>query len=435
MPDAVPLIDLDLAPPHAPAEPAPLRRLPVPGRIPRILGVLAAVLLTMTAAVPPAPALDRVLSAGGTAAAAFTLGPDALFTATFGQNPDSEAGIRRYDLPGGTQAWATAVPQNVQSLSLEPQSGVLLARSGSDPRMVFLDAADGTVLWRLAEAGTSAVRLTGGRVLLRKDVPPDRMELKLADARTGTPLWTRMLAGYSELRDDTVGAGPPRRLYVIGYDGHVTTLNLADGRVLGSGDLGVRLRAEYNSDTDLDYTSVDVSGDELYLSRREGGRVSLAAYRLPALSPKWQVRGGALGTVYACGRILCMSDGHRLNGIDPDDGSLLWTAPAWSSAGLTPDGRLVAATWAEDPETAEIDPASGAVLRPLAHTFFVGDVELRGDTKLTGRTWVSITGGDGAPHTVGWLDTTAPYGCEADGPYLACPTIAGPTGVWRLPLT
>ncbi|MEV4706648.1 PQQ-binding-like beta-propeller repeat protein [Actinoplanes sp. NPDC049316] len=430
MPDAVPLIDLDLAPPPPRAEPALLRRRLAPPRAALIAALPAVLLLTMTAATPPAPALVPVLSAGGTAAAAFTLGPAALYTATFGQNPDSESGVRRYDLPGGAQVWATALPQNVQSLRLEPQSGVLLARSGSDPRMTFLDAADGTVLWRLAAPGISAVTMVGGKVLLRTDLAGDRMELKLADARTGAPLWTRTLDGNSELRDDALRGRPPRRIVVLGRDGHVTTLDLADGRVLGEGELGVRLPAEETSGT-----GVDVSGDEVYVSRRDEGRVSLTAYRLPALTLTWQVQGGLSGTVYDCGRVLCLADGRRVSALDRADGSVLWSSLAWGSAGPTRDGRLIAATGQDDPETAEIDPRSGVVLRPLGHTFFVGDAELRGDTTIPGRTWVRVTGSDGAAHTVGSLDTAAPYGCEASGPYLACPTTAGPTGVWRLPLT
>ena len=42
---------------------------------------------------------------------------------------------------------------------------------------------------------------------------------------------------------------------------------------------------------------------------------------------------------------------------------------------------------------------------------------------------------DGPPHPVGTVDVAAPFGCEAGGRYLACPTTAGPTKVWRLPLT
>lgn len=434
VPDAVPLIDLDVVPPHPPDDPPPRPSQLVPPRAVVLVGVLAAVLLTMAGAAPPAPAMVPVLSAGGTAAAAFKLGPDALYTATYGQNPNSESGVRRYDLSTGAQAWATAVPQNVQALTLDAEAGVLLARSGSDPRMTFLDAAGGDVLWHLESPGTSAVVLAGGKVLLRTDLAVD-MELKLVDARTGAALWRRVVDGRSELRDDTSDTGPPRRIVVIGQDGHVIALDFADGRVLGEGELGVRLPAEAGSGFLPDYAGVDVAGDQLYVSRRADGQVSLTAYRLPALTPEWRARGGPVGTVYDCGRVLCISDTRWVTGLDRADGSVLWSDPAWVTAGATRDGRLVASTQAEDPEVVELDPFSGKVLRRLGHTFFVGGVQLRGDTEIAGRTWVSVTGGNGTERTVGSLDTAAPYGCEAAGAYLACPTIPGPTGVWRLPLT
>ena len=428
------LIDLDVMPPRPPAEPAPLRERLRPPRPAIVLAVLIAVLLTMAGAVPPEPAMIPVLSAGGTAAAAFELGPDALYTASFGQNPNNESGVRRYDLRTGVPAWAAAVPQNVQALTLDAESGVLLARSGSDPRMTFLDAAGGDLLWHLESPGTSAVVLAGGRVLLRTDRGRD-MELKVADARTGAALWQRILDGRSELRDDAFGAGPPRRIVVVGHDGHVTSLDFADGRVLGEGDLGVRLPAESGGSGLPDYAGVDVAGDRLYVSRRADGRVSLSAYRLPALTLDWRATGGPVGTVYDCGPVLCISDTRWVTGLDRADGSVLWSDPEWVAAGATRDGRLVASTQAENPEVVELDPFSGKVLRRLGHTYFVGDVQLRGDTKIAGRTWVSVTGSDGAARTVGSLDTAAPYGCEAEGAYLACPTTPGPTGVWRLPLT
>ena len=39
------------------------------------------------------------------------------------------------------------------------------------------------------------------------------------------------------------------------------------------------------------------------------------------------------------------------------------------------------------------------------------------------------------PHPVATVDVSAPYGCVPGGRYLACPTTAGPTKVWRSPLT
>ncbi|MEV8505168.1 PQQ-binding-like beta-propeller repeat protein [Actinoplanes sp. NPDC051475] len=432
MPDAVPLIDLDVAPPRPTAEPGALHRQLVPPRPVLVLGVLAAVLLGPAAAAPPGPGMVPVLAAGGgTPAAAFTLGPSALYTATFGQNPNSESGVRRYDLPAGIQSWATAVPQNVQALTLDAASGVLLARSGSDPRMTFLDAADGTILWHLESADTSAVALLNGKVLLRTDIGDTTARLAVVDARTGAQAWSRIVDNRSEIGNDVEET--PDRIVVIGRDGHVTTLRFADGALLGEGDLGVRPPAQLRGTVLADYVAVAVAGERIYVSRRERGRTSLIAYGLPALTVDWRITGGPVGTVYGCGPVLCISDTRWVSGLDPADGSVLWSDPAWSATQVTPQG-LIAYDQSEDPESVVIDPWTGAVLRWLGHAFTVGEVGLRADTRIAGRTWVSVTDpGDGQVHTVGSLDSAAPYGCEARAPYLACPTTAGPTGVWRLP--
>ncbi|MEV4639237.1 PQQ-binding-like beta-propeller repeat protein [Actinoplanes sp. NPDC049548] len=426
VPDAVPLIDLDVAPPRAPTRPGALHRRLVPPRPVLVLGVLVLVLLGLAAAVPPAPAMVPVLSAGGTAAAAFALGPAALYTATFGQNPNSESGIRRYDLPAGTQVWATAVPQNVQALTVDAASGVLLARSGSDPRMTFLDAADGSILWHLESAATSAIALTNGKVLLRTDVGKTTARLSVADARTGAADWSRIMDNRSEVHDG------PDRIVVIGADGHVTTLRFADGALLGEGDLGVRLPVQQRDYATADAVVVSVVGDRIYVSRREQGKTSTTAYGLPALTVDWRTTGGPVGAVYDCSPVLCISDTRWVSGLDRADGSVLWSDPAWSSAQVTPQG-LVAYDQSENPEAAVIDPATGGVVRRLGHVVTLGEVGLRSDTTVPGRTWVGVTDRAGRPHTVGSLDTAAPYGCEARMPYLACPTTAGPTGVWRLP--
>jgi PQQ-like domain len=429
--DAVPLIDLDASPRAEPGPAAPRPRLRAPRPV-RILAVLVAALLTLVAAAPPARTMEPILAAGGTAAAAFTLGPDALYTASFGANPNSESGIRGYALPGGEQRWATSLPQNVQNLTLD--GGVLLARSGSAPRMTFLDATEGKVLWTLNEPNATVVTLSGGRALLRVDTDDGGTELRLASARTGATIWSRMVAGVGEILNDDLFADRPDRIVVLGVDGRVTTLQFADGSVLGQGELGVRLPAELDGTPSADFVGVTVSGDQLYLSRREQGRASLAAYRLPQLTRRWRTEGGPTGFVHDCGPVLCIADAGRVSGLDPSDGSVRWSDPAWSNAFRLGEGVLLAYDRQEDPESAILDARTGAVRRKLGHTLAVGGLELRADNKIVGRTWVAVTdSADDTVHTVGAMQTAAPYGCTVRRPYLACPTSAGPTTVWQIP--
>jgi outer membrane protein assembly factor BamB len=429
VPDAVPLIDLDTAPRAEPAPASGLPRIRVPRPV-LLLGVLVAALLTLTAAGPPARTMQPVLAAGGTAAAAFVLGPDALYTAAFGANPNSESGVRRYALPGGEQLWATSLPQNVQNLMLD--GGVLLARSGSAPEMSFLDAADGKVLWHLEEPNTVLVILSGGRALLRVDAEDGSTELRLVSARTGATVWSRTIAGVGEILTDDLFSDDPDRIVVLGVDGHVTTVQFADGSVLGEGDLGVRL-LRLDGASQANFVGVTVSGDQLYLSRRDRGRASLSAYGLPDLSRKWRTEGGPTGFVHDCGPVLCISDTRWVSGIDPGDGSVRWSDPAWSNAYVQGNGLLLAYDQQEDPESAILDARTGAVRRKLGHTLTVGRLELRQD-QAAGRTWVAVADPtDGTVRTVGSMQTEAPYGCTANGPYLACPTTAGPTTVWQIP--
>jgi outer membrane protein assembly factor BamB len=430
VPDAVPLIDLD-AFPRADADAAASRpRLSVPRPL-LVLALLVAVLLTQAAAGPPARTMRPILAAGGTAAAAFTLGPDALYTAAFGPNPNSESGVRRYALPGGEQLWATSLPQNVQNLTLD--GGVLLARSGAAPEMTFLDAADGKVLWRLEEPNASVVTLTGGRALLRLD-EGNRTELRMTSARTGETVWSRVIEEVGQILNDDLYSADPDRIVALGADGHVTTLQFADGSVLGEGELSVRLPVESDGTFQGDFVGVTVTGDQLYMSRRDQGQASLTAYRLPELTRRWRTTDGPTGFVHDCGPVLCISDTRWVSGLDPSDGAVRWSDPAWSNAFQQGNGTLLAFDQQEVPESAILDARTGQVRRRLGRTYSVGGLELRTDTRIPGRTWVAAVDPlDGTVHTVGSMETEAPYGCTANGRYLACPTTAGPTTVWRIP--
>jgi outer membrane protein assembly factor BamB len=430
--DAVPLIDLDVAPCARAGAESPRPRISVPRPV-LLLGVLVAVLSMLAAAAPPARAMRPVLAAGGTAAAAFTLGPGALYTATFGQNPDNESGVRRYALPGGEQVWATALAQNVQNLVLD--DGILMARSGSEPRLSFLDANDGRVLWRLDSPDTSVITLSGGRVLLRSDTERST-RLRLASARTGATIWSRAIDGAGELANDDLFEHAPDRIVFVGFDGHVTTLRFADGSVLGEGDLGVRLPVQVRDDYLWDFVGITVLGGRLYLSRGDHGRTSLTAYGLPVPAERWRTVGGPPGYVHDCGPVLCVSDSERVSGLDPVDGSVVWSDEAWADASRLGDGTLLAYDRQDEPRSAILDARTGAVRRLLGHTYVIGGVELRADTEILGRTWVNVAdpgAGDDAVHVVGALETAAPYGCSVLAPYLACPTSAGPTTVWRIP--
>ena len=95
MAGGVPIIDLDSAAPSADGEAHPFHLRLRPPRPVLSLAVILLLLNTLGTATTPARWLTHVMSAGGTAAAAFVLGADSLYTASFGNNPNSESGGTR----------------------------------------------------------------------------------------------------------------------------------------------------------------------------------------------------------------------------------------------------------------------------------------------------------------------------------------------------
>ena len=439
----VPLIDLDVAGQRAAGDGS--RRRPRLGSVRSLLVAAVAVLAlaVLGPAAPPAPQMRLVLSAGGTAAAAFTLGADALYTASYGvSNPNSESGVRRFDLRGGGLRWAASVPQNVQNLVAEDSAGVLMARSGSDPRITFLDIRTGAVLWRSQQADTSVLALTPRGALIVTDVP-GATRLRLADARTGRTVWERTLDERVSFGPDDLWSGAAARIVVISLAGRVLTLDLATGAVLGRGDLGVRLRRAETLDGDS-ASAATVGDDRLVLRRRVDGRNSLAAYSLTPFARLWERVDGAAGFAADCGPLWCVSrqggdfstaggpDDAGVEAVDPGDGRLRWRAPGLAFAARL-GSLVIAGDVQEEPEISVLDPATGRVVRRLGRMIWIDDLLLHADT-VARTTWVGrLDPADGSWRVLGRVDSGAAYGCERRDAYLACPTLAGPTRVWRLP--
>jgi outer membrane protein assembly factor BamB len=431
---AVPIIDLD-TPPPAGVERAPL---PLPRRLipPRPARVLVVVLLTLAglgAAAPSGRGIRHLLSAGGQPASAFVLSDDALFTASFGNSPNSDSAVRRWDLPGGALRWSIVLPQNVQNLVYDNASNVLMGRSGNEPMVVFLDAGTGAVLWRDQSPNTSVVNLFGGQALIQTAIADRLRELRLVDARTGRPVWSRELdaTGYLDAGDQP--GTRPTRIIAVDQAGHTIVLRYADGSVLAEGDLGVNFPVQLDSAFGADFAGVSAVGDVLYVSRRESGASTLTAWSIDSLIRRWQTAGGPVGWVVDCGVVLCMAEDGLVSALDPAGGRVLWQSSGLGFAYRYDDRTLLAYDQSDNPRSVLLDPRTGSVLARLGSVVQLREVLLRTDSVRIGRTWVQAYGGDGALHAVGALDTVAPFGCELRGPYLACPTTAGPTQVWWLP--
>lgn len=438
------MIDLD-AGPDRPADEAG-RLIVRPGTL-RTLRLLAVTLLALgglTAAAGPAPGLDLVLSAGGTPAAAFTLGADSLYTAHYGvTNPNTESGVRSWSLSDGTERWATALPQGVQNLVVHEAAGILMARSGTDPRISVLDPATGKVLWTSNEANSSVLTLGRAGLLFQTDVAGATV-LRLAAPRTGRTVWTRTVDTRIYIGPDQLWSAEPTRIVTIGTSGTVTTLDFATGRVLGEGSTGGPLPAPGAAGNEAVLIG-SIGDDRLLISRREQWKSVLTAYSLVPFRQVWQRSDAPAGRAADCAPVWCVAwvratapgdpAGAGMSGLDPADGSERWRRDDLVYAAGFGGHGLLGLDYRENPGLQQLDPAGGRTLRTFGPSVWLGsDVVVRPDPAVPATAWVSLLGrGTAAPHTVGSIDTEAAFGCEAAGRYLACPTADGPTKVWRLP--
>jgi hypothetical protein len=122
-----------------------------------------------------------------------------------------------------------------------------------------------------------------------------------------------------------------------------------------------------------------------------------------------------------------------LSAIDPATGVFRWNAPDLSYAARFGEGTVLGGDMAEIPELSLRSQETGRVLRRFGAAVRVGDLLLHADAKVPGRTWVQSVDAAGRAHTAGSVAVGAPYGCEQEAAFLACPTTDGPTKVWRVP--
>jgi hypothetical protein len=97
------------------------------------------------------------------------------------------------------------------------------------------------------------------------------------------------------------------------------------------------------------------------------------------------------------------------------------------------DRTIVGGGAGETPELTLRSQETGRVLRRFGRSVRVGDLLLHADRSRPGQTWVQTVDPDGEIRTAGAVAVVAPFGCEQERAYLACPTADGPTKVWRVP--
>lgn len=431
------VIDLDVAP----QSPAARRSSPAAPPLTRPIAAAAVllVLLMLGGGVAFRPNLTRLPAVSGLPAGAFVLAAEALFTTTPGVEGGSPPGIQRYALPDGSRQWAADVPHSIRRLQLNTSGDVLVASSGEGPQLLFLDAATGRTRWRSTAPNTAMMALTDTRVLLISNDTGGSALLRLVDLHGGETVWSRRIPSAARVDTDSSAVGPATRILVVGADGRASVLGFTDGAELDTADLGVQL-LPFENDGRSDHADVTAVGDRVYVARRLRGETSLASYAIDGLRMLWRVGGRPVGQLTGCGEFVCVTGEQALTVIDQRDGSVRWADPRWRF-GLpypVPQGRpdrprILALGRQDDREAALVDAASGRMLQPLGHSRYVGRLMLRSDTRVPDRIWVSAPGPGGDLQLVGAVDDAGPYGCSAEGRYLACPTSGGVTAVWRVP--
>jgi outer membrane protein assembly factor BamB len=394
-------------------------------------------LFALTGAAAARPGLTEVASLGETPAAAFALSTDAAFIAAYGDGVNTSI-VRRYGLhlADGTPDWTTGLPQTVDNVTVAERAGVVLAGSYSGQGVTALDANTGHVLWK--EPVTYLLDVVDDTVLLTVQDDDGPSTLRLAELRSGSTVWTRTTRDNTAYWQLDVGLAPPRpatRIVVVQMDGHATTLNLADGHVLADADLGFRLHMQEQNYAQ-DFTEVTVADGALYVGQRVDGRTSLTSFGLDTLTQIWRTTDGLPGGLTDCGTVICVSDGTTLAAIHPATGRQLWTQPRWQYGYALGSGALLASHSGSEQEATLLDPATGRPLRelgPVAAIYGRSGLFLRTDSDVPTVRLITVGPDDGAVRLIGDVGAVTPYRCSAAGDYVGCPTVAGPTKIWRLP--
>jgi outer membrane protein assembly factor BamB len=430
---AVPLIDLDLIRPHEPERSPRGRFARRPARAWLVAAAVLAVAASGGSADSGAGRLDKVLTIDTVEDGELAIGSGAVFVAA--RNTDRPTEIRRRSLDGRGADWTVAVAGPVEGITIRPTAQVLLV-SVAGEGTTALDMRTGRVLWR--NPTEHHVVSSDDVVLLEKlpeseDGPPS---IDVVDLRTGRTVWSLDAGQATEWLVDEPASPTDRPQFIVTVEpeGAVTTFRFADGAVLARRTL--RLPAsEWGAEDDEDFTQVSTAGDILFHARRQGDRTSLAAYRIATLETLWRVDDGPVGTVSACGPVICINDAEAVSGLDPRTGAHRWTAAEWGYGG-TFGHRLIAFAGEGSDRVGLLDPDTGQVVHQLGTGAVVGGSDrffLRQDVTRPGHSWVVDMAVDRpAVRVLGRLDLTTTAPCAADGPHVACMSVLGTVNVWRV---
>jgi hypothetical protein len=426
--NAIELGDITAAPAEAPEPPITSRGLRR-GAL-ALVTVLGLAATSASARPEPAHLLRPMWSIAITDLSPFYLTRDTVFVLSSGWD------LTAYALADGRVRWSKRLTEQQTAAtagdltSLLMPSGYTLVTS-TDPgglRMydhvaaatVALDSVTGAQRWRIP--GDVGHHSASAALLVEADPhggrPKTFRQVRIGD---GTVLWT-LAAGSPDYWAAAAG-----HLVTMTGDGRTGVFRLADGVRVADGRLPLRRGRTGDSVAfELDATAV-------YLERVEGGRLTVAAFGLPSLRPRWTVDGGANARqAHLCGPVLCVSDGTATTGYDLGTGRSRWHAPDWINATPVTGGRLLTDS-SRGTGQGLLDAATGTLIADLGDGYPVWDpiagtptFRLRDTVSPPGRSAVTrLDSRTGELWLRGSIDGVPGKTCAAAADSLICQTTNG----------
>jgi hypothetical protein len=351
---------------------------------------------------------------------------------------------RAYDAADGRLRWSRPLEGQNAWIYSERKDVVLMPgaeelRTGVDPQggnyaeqvvveTVALNTVTGAELWR--QRGEPSWTTAEAVLLTEWDFRGGGLRgLRVVRIRDGGTIWSWVPQQRVVHWAVSGRPGAPTGLVAATASGGIEVRRFADGVVTNRG----QVPWVASRDSDGAYTDLYAWDDTLFVARSVSGRVTVNAYAVDTLRPRWVTSGTSYNGIMSCGPVLCLGGGPGgLAGHDPRTGAVRWRTEQWDTAQPLPDGRLLLQAGSTgrsglaDAETGRLIADLGT--RPaLLDTADGMVVTLTPTRQPTGGAAVREFGPTGRVVLRGALTDVRHHGCQLAGRRIACLNSAGIT--------